>query len=69
VENCVVLPQGFKNFDLFDFVSAINLKQKKKTPSLVFDCVPMVSSTSPTGVVGGPVRAPAMQNMCPKHWQ
>ncbi len=36
----------------------------------MFDGVPMVSSASPAGVVVvGPVPAPAMQNMCPKHWQ
>jgi hypothetical protein len=30
---------------------------------------PMISDTSFAGDVVGSIPAPAMQNMCPKHWQ
>ncbi len=50
MENSVVLPQGFKFFVLFDFVSAIKLKNKHLAS--ISDCMPVARATTPTGLQG-----------------
>jgi hypothetical protein len=50
-ENCVVLPQGFKIFALFDFVSGVNLKNKHSYSAS--DAMLMDNPILPAGVDRG----------------
>jgi hypothetical protein len=69
-ENCVVLPQGFLIFALFDFVSGLNFKNK---PALsMSDRMPVSNVPIPAGELVGSISAPTMlkesfKTLCPEH--
>jgi len=55
---------GFLDFALFEFVSAVNLKNKRST---VLNGVPVFSAAFPAGKVVGSKSVPVMHNICSEH--